>query len=839
MAAKDLKNIKDLQQANEQLKQELGSLNSIADAKKRAVVQDEIRLNNQKLYNEALRIQEEHQNGNVKLTDKEQQKLNEVLKQQKAINSELAKGNKLREVGVLIGRDLTSQIKQGFDWLMKQDKIIKMTNLNLGMTGAKAAEMSRSFKESLNNIAQMGGRLEDVQKIMEGYADETGEARVLSAQMVEDITAIGLGTGLGVEQATKLAGQFRFMGVDARATNELVQGIVDTTERMGINTTKVLKNVNDNFKKLNSFTFQKGSAGMAQMAISAERTRVSMEDTMTAAEKGRTLEGAIDMMAQLQVMGGEFAKTDPLQFFHDSRNDPEKINEQISLMTRGMVSLRKVGDTFEKMVSPADLDRLEGAGKALGLSREQLKVIAQKRYDLDKLDKVLSSKGLTGREKELIEGAAQFDSSTSKYQVMLGGKMKDIESLTKEQANSFVKQTVSLEDRAKQSQTIEEAFKNSVVQLKSGLLPLLDKVNALLAKWQPKLEKFIDKLTDGSVAWWGIAGRLLLASAALKAAGFGIEKGLSAIGNKIVGSKAKGGGGGFSPDMLTKGGRVKKGAEGLTQAQGGLARAQGMKSLGTGAGMGVAAAGMGAGIGVAALGISKLADAMSKLTPQQATTLTIIVAALSAMPIVLMALTPAILAAGAAGTAGAVGLLALGAAFLMIGGGIGIAAMGIGKMAEGLGTLVTAGKDAGPAMLQMGAGIAVMGAGMMMFTGGAVGLAIFAATLNRISKHADDLQKVGDAFKYISAVMTGNKEDYAQIEKTVNAISNMNAQGGSTFAQLASILKSPLKVEFADKNVSVVSDITLVIDGEKFMHKVYKPAKAAVMTQDLRNGKTA
>ena len=73
--------------------------------------------------------------------------------------------------------------------------------------------------------------------------------------MVKDVALIGRGTGLGVEQATKLAAQFEYMGIDAKAAMEYAQGVVETAELMGVNTTKVLKNISDNFKKLQTFTF--------------------------------------------------------------------------------------------------------------------------------------------------------------------------------------------------------------------------------------------------------------------------------------------------------------------------------------------------------------------------------------------------------------------------------------------------------------------------------------------------------------------------------------------------------------------------------------------------------
>jgi hypothetical protein len=140
--------------------------------------------------------------------------------------------------------------------------------------------------------------------------------------------------------------------------------------------------------------------------------------------------------------------------------------------------------------------------------------------------------------------------------------------------------------------------------------------------------------------------------------------------------------------------------------------------------------------------------------------------------------------------------------------------------------------------MELGAGIAVMAAGMALFSAGGLGLIVFATTLNKIAKHADDLGKVGEAFREINAVMHGSKEDFLAVESAVNAISSMNTKGGSAFAQLANLLSKPLKVEFDNKGaVQLRADITLDIDGNKFMRKVFKEKVAVVMTEDARINK--
>jgi hypothetical protein len=173
----------------------------------------------------------------------------------------------------------------------------------------------------------------------------------------------------------------------------------------------------------------------------------------------------------------------------------------------------------------------------------------------------------------------------------------------------------------------------------------------------------------------------------------------------------------------------------------------------------------------------------------------------------------------------------------MVGGGIGIAAAGIGYMGEGLSKLVKEGKDAGPAMLQLGAGIGVLSLAMMGFTTGAIGLAVFAGTMKVISKNAPALASVGEAFKQINAVMSGNKEDYIAIQNAVESISKANIGGGGMLAELANLLKKPLKVEFDNTRVAMVNDITLTLDGQKLMQKAYNVNLAIQKHQSLSGGK--
>lgn len=762
----------------------------------------------------------------IKTQEKEHLQLIEIRKEQKKINEAVAEEIKRRQRVVDLATGLYNALREVWKQLQSNDKIIRTTILNLGMSGVKADMMRTSFEQSAGFVTRLGGNLEDIQTIMEGYADETGRARVMSAEMVKDITAIGKGTGLGVEQATKLGAQFEIMGFDARNTMKYVQGVVDTSERMGVNTTKVLKNISDNFKKLQTYNFQQGVKGFAQMAQYAEKFKIDINDTLNAADTARTLEGAIGMVAQLQVMGGEFAKLDMFETLYFARNDPAKLQEKIAGLTKGLVSLRKTSDgTFEKFISPADRDRLNSAAKALGITNEKMTEMALRAFDIGKMSQQMAGMGLTDREKELIEGAAILNKETGRFQVQIGNQMKDISTLTKDQAQAFAKEQVSLQERAKQAMTFDETFKATIETLKSALLPLLRGINVIL---QP-LSKVADGFSKLAGSGWGgvaaAAGILLAAGGLWKVVSFKLGESVKAWAT-MQGKKE--GGGNIISRMINHG----AGGGGATPPTGTaeVPKGAGMKALGTGAGVGAAALGIGGGIAIAATGISKLADSMSKLDSKQAEILKNIVRTLGIAVGVLPLVAFGIAAFAPAAAAAAGPMLAFGGAVLMVGAGIGIAAKGLAK-------LVTASKDAGPAMQQVGAGIGTISLAMMGFTAGALGFLTFAATMKTISNNADAMERVGNAFGNIKAVMSGSEDDFVAVENAVKAISNMNINGGGMLADLARLLKEPLKVEFANDSVTLNNDITLNIDGNRLMQKSYNVNLAIKKHEELKHGK--
>jgi hypothetical protein len=783
----------------------------------------------QEQYADQQRVINELKQNYVDLSQEQKALLGEMLISQQKLKGEIAAQVKLEKeieastkaqvehrkklLGYAIA--LTDSLKLGWKYLQESDKIIKQTILTLGMSGAKAEAMRVSFEQSIGHVSELGGTMEDIGKIQTGFADETGRARAMTASMVEDITAIGKGTGLGIEQATKLAAEFEYMGLNTKATLNYVQDVVDTSERMGVNTTKVLKNITDNFKKLGTFSFKNGTKAFAEMAMNAERTRVSMKSALDVAEAKRSLETVIELGANLQVMGGRFAEMDPFHWLYTVRNEPEKLTEQISEMTAGIYTLKKNSQgIFEEFISPADVDRLTNVANSLGIAKEEMFEIAKRKLALNTLDKQLSGLGLSKAQKELVAGAATLDTKTGKYQVMLAGTMRDISTMTAAQAKSFEQEQSTLADRAKEAQTFDEALKNTINALKGTLLPILRGVNAVLDFMRPVI-KGLSNLAGSGWGGVGVAAGLLMGSALLwKVVLNTMNTTASNWSNKIVKNKGGGGSG-------TSGGRTDGG--GAAGKVGGRSFGQ---SAGIGAAVGLAAAGVGAGIAIAAVGISKLADSMSKLTADQAKTLKEIVASISTMVTIAAGAAGAIALFSAAGATAAPAIATFGASLAIVGGAIFTIGAGIGIATAGIGYMISGMAKLNQSSGSLATSIASVATSMSDFKVNPQLL----STLNQISAAAPNFAMVGNAFKNMSLAMSGSKADYIAVQEAVEGISKANMKGGGMLSELATLLKSPLKVEFANNKVAIASDISLYIDGDKLMQKIFK-ADAAVQSQ--------
>jgi hypothetical protein len=495
-----------------------------------------------------------------------------------------------------IGNELKDQIKSWakqefsimsiWNYLQEFDGAVRKYQLSLGAAGEKAEMIREQTENSVNASARFGAGIKDIIELQSGLNDLTGKSNVFREKDILDLVAITKGTGLQNEEVSKLVGNMMLFGSSIGDAKDLVQNTVNETSKMGLNSSKIMKSLSMNIDKMDNYRFQNGVDGLKKMVMASEKFRFSMEGALAAADKFRTLEGLLEAGATLRVLGGEFAKMDEFKLSFLARNKPEEFAIEMAKLTKGMASFNKETGTFD--VTDVDMDKLRVVAEATG--REVGDLVKQTRQ-LNQME--FAKKQIfagTDEEKEMIAKLATFQKGSSMGFIQIGDKNVNLSDLTKEQIGLYVQQQKTLEERAKDSQNFNETFNNTIMQLKSSLLPLLQIINKGLEKFNSMLDSFRDG--TGKLNALAIAlpiGGLLFGKTAISA--------IVGLAGSLVGGLGKlitgGIGGAFR--MLTGG---------LTSLIG-LAPAAGAAAVSL-LELGGAIALIGAGVGIAGYGLGKM-----------------------------------------------------------------------------------------------------------------------------------------------------------------------------------------------------------------------------------------
>jgi hypothetical protein len=384
----------------------------------------------------------------------------------------------------------TLQLNDVFKW----EKSIKTTAMNMGLTGSRAQALSKNIQAAAWQTADFGVGIEDIATIQGTYSDELGRAIDLGAKAGARLGAMSKATGLGAEGAAKFAAEMDVVGMNAGRTADYVEQTMNDSRAMGLNTTKVVKVLSQNLKMLNKYNFKGGAKSLASMAQSTTKMGVGMDMAAPFAEKLFDIEGAVETSAQLQVMGGEWAKlADPFKLMYQARNDMEGLTTSLMNATKGMAFFNKTSGEIE--VTALDMDKLRKISQMTGVDMDKLVTSAKNMKKYGMIDMQIGAKFKDEKVKKFIEAQSTIDDKGVAH-IMLDGKDTLLSAL-KGSDELILKKTIDenkkMEQTAKDSRSLDELWSNTVMKLKQALLPIVESITKKLA---PALDNLMKKFND-------------------------------------------------------------------------------------------------------------------------------------------------------------------------------------------------------------------------------------------------------------------------------------------------------------------------------------------------------
>ena len=533
------------------------------------------------------------------------QEMNKVLD---SVNKKQMLGAKLGAEGLKAISKIPNVLQQGLGklkdlGLFDMDKSIKMSALSMGLLGKQADGFRGNIKAAAWEASQVGVSIEDLSAMQSAYSEELGRTVILSQQASVAMAKMATDTQLGVEGAGRLTAEFNSQGLSAEQTVKFMNETMDSSHKMGLNAAKVIKNIAGNIKMLNRYNFKNGIDGLAKMAKTAAKLGVSMEFAGGFADKLFDVEGAVDMSAQLQVMGGEWSKlADPFQLMYKARNDIQGLTEDLGNAASASAHLNSEG---EIEIAAMEMHRLRIIAQQTGISYDELTEAGKRAFKLKKIQTQVQFT-MNDDAKEFLANNAELDKNGKAY-IQVGADKKFLGMLGTS-GNQFVKDQMALKEsageRTKAAQTFDEALSNTFMGIKQFLLPIIEVINKDL---MPKLRSFVEKFTAEQ---WGeklgklaetvgglitaVAGFVIdnpITTAFLVGAGFLADKAMWLLNGTILAA-------GFNASASINGGGV-----GSTLGKG-LGKVGGLAGGGIGRG-----AMMAGGAGLAGFGVSALTDA--------------------------------------------------------------------------------------------------------------------------------------------------------------------------------------------------------------------------------------
>ena len=292
----------------------------------------------------------------------------------------------------------------------------KVSAQTFGQGAAFAKEIRHQLADSAKFAALLGVRIDGVADSMNAVAKAFGTNVRLSKSQLENMIAFQAATNISGESLGKLIEGFATIGVGTNQALESLTAMRKQSNAYGLNTAQFMETVADNIKLMNSYNFRGGVEGFTKMVARSQALRINMADVKGLAGDLLNPEKAIELAAEMQMLGGSIAGlSDPFQLMNMAQNDMEGLQKAIIDTAAASVSFNKTSGSFD--ISATEMRRLRAQAGALGMDYEELANTAVKAAQKQEKMGQLRFTNLTPEEQEFFSNLGQFDGGELKFKV--------------------------------------------------------------------------------------------------------------------------------------------------------------------------------------------------------------------------------------------------------------------------------------------------------------------------------------------------------------------------------------------------------------------------------------
>jgi hypothetical protein len=337
-----------------------------------------------------------------------------------------------------IGNQLVDKLVGSLEvYAQQQSALLKIINEDAGLTGDYARDFRDALTDANPRLIQLGIGFDELAYAARKSVDESGKFATTNTETWEragEVAKLFVGS---LDTLVSMYPEFAKVGLGAADAQQRIAKAGRDAIGLGLQAQKVTKDLSANLGRINEYGFKNGVDGLSAMVRKSIEFRASMDSVFAIAEKVFSPEGAIDLAANLQVLGGAIGDfNDPLKLMYMATNNVEGLQDALHGAASTLATYNEKQGRFE--VTGANLRRAKEMATAMGISMKELTNISVASAERTAASTALMAKGfvLDESQKEFITNIAQ----------MKGGRMVIQVGASPELKKEFGKSEVAIED---------------------------------------------------------------------------------------------------------------------------------------------------------------------------------------------------------------------------------------------------------------------------------------------------------------------------------------------------------------------------------------------------------
>lgn len=288
------------------------------------------------------------------------------------------------------------------------DKIIKVVNANAMFVGQVATSMREEIRDVLPLAQMMGVSTEDFLAGAESLFKAQGRMVTYSQETLSQAVKVGKAYTESSTDIMTNVDNFRNVGIGLADASRDIERIGKSSVGLGLNAKETTKTVMSNLDKMNQYGFKNGIDGLAKMVMQSQALKINMDNVFKIADKVFDPEGAIELTAGLQSIGGAFGDlADPMRAMYDATNNVEGLQDAFIQAASSLAVYNEEQGRF--MVGGADLRRAKAMADLYGISLNEVTNAATKgKAKLEAMSQLQMFSNLTQQQQEFVSNMSQM-----------------------------------------------------------------------------------------------------------------------------------------------------------------------------------------------------------------------------------------------------------------------------------------------------------------------------------------------------------------------------------------------------------------------------------------------